>query len=269
LARLVLVPTPIGNLQDITLRGLETLRSADVIAAEDTRHSRKLLSHFGIHTPLVRLDQHTIKERAPAVLAAHNVVAFITDAGTPGISDPGAELVRLALERGDEVEALPGPTALIPALVLSGLPIERFTFEGFLPRKGRARAERLEAIAGSPLAVALYESPKRVLATLIELIERCGPGRRASLSRELSKRFETTLRGSLVEIKEGLQGTEPKGEVVLVVGPAEPKAAEVDYATAARRLAEEGLSGGKLRRALQELGAPRNLAYELSLELSS
>jgi 16S rRNA (cytidine1402-2'-O)-methyltransferase len=263
-ARLVLVPTPIGNLQDITLRALETLRGADVVAAEDTRHSRKLLTHFAIDKPLLRLDQHTILARAPAVLAEHGLVAFVTDAGTPGVSDPGAELVRLALDGGHAVEVLPGPTALIPALVLSGLPLARFAFEGFLPRKGKERRERLGAIAASPVTVAFYESSKRLLATLDDLILVCGEGRQASISRELSKRYETTLRGTLAELKAQFGGTEPKGEVVMVIAPVS-QASELDFAAEAGHLAAEGLRGSQLRRALQDLGAPRNLAYELAL----
>lgn len=259
------MPTPIGNLQDITLRALDVLRQADVVAAEDTRHSGKLLSHFAIDKPLVRLDHHTILARGEAVLAEHGLVALVSDAGTPGISDPGAELVRLALARGDEVEVLPGPTALVPALVLSGLPLARFAFEGFLPRKGRERQERLRGIALSPVTVALYESPKRLLATLADLAKACGDERQASVSRELTKRFETTLRGTLRALIRGLDGNAPKGEIVVVVGPAAKGAEETDFALEARRLAGRGLCGSDLRRALQALGAPRNVAYELSL----
>jgi len=202
MTKLVLVPTPIGNLGDITLRALETLKNADVIAAEDTRHSRKLLNHYQIDKPLVRLDAHTIRERASAVLAAHTQVAFITDAGTPGISDPGEELVAIALARGDEVEVLPGATAFVPALVLSGLPTARFSFEGFLPRKGSGRKERLEAIARRGAVSILYESPRRLAKTLEQLAEFCGETRQASVSRELSKRFETTYRGTLRSLTE-------------------------------------------------------------------
>jgi 16S rRNA (cytidine1402-2'-O)-methyltransferase len=164
--RLTLVPTPIGHLGDITVRALDVLRAADVIAAEDTRRSRTLLDRYAITTPLVRLDAHTIAARAPRLLREHAHVAFVTDAGTPGISDPGAELVRLALDLGAHVEALPGPTAFVPALVLSGLPVARFTFEGFLPRRGRDRRERLAEIARREPTTVLYESPHRLAATL-------------------------------------------------------------------------------------------------------
>jgi len=267
-AHLILVPTPIGNLEDVTLRGLRALREAEVVAAEDTRHSGKLLAHFGIHKPLVRLDAHTVASRGPGVLDAHASVAFVTDAGTPGLSDPGADLVQLALERGDTVEVLPGPNALLPALVLSGLPLARFTFEGFLPRKGAARRARLESIAESEATVAFYESPKRLLRTLDDLLEVCSPTRPVSVSRELTKRFETTYRGTLQEVRAQLGG-EVKGECVVVVGPRKAPAEGVDFTGEARKLAAEGLSGRALREALIASGAPRNLAYELALAETS
>lgn len=265
MAHLVLVPTPIGNLEDITLRALTTLREADVVAAEDTRHSGKLLAHFGIDKPLVRLDAHTVADRGEAVLAEWERVALITDAGTPGISDPGAEMVRLALARGDGVEVLPGPTAFVPALVLSGLPTAQFTFEGFLPRKGGARRERLEGIAERAHTTALYESPKRLSATLQDLIAVCGETRQASVSRELSKRFEETRRGTLKELFEAFSVREVRGEIVVVLGGLPEGETEGDFALQARKLAAEGITGRDLRKALQALGAPRNVAYELSL----
>ena len=266
MAHLVLVPTPIGNLEDITLRALRVLRETDVIAAEDTRHSRTLLSRYEIDKPLVRLDAHTIPSRGESVLAEHERVAFITDAGTPGLSDPGADLLQIALKRGDTVEVLPGPTALIPALVLSGLPLGSFTFLGFLPRKGSARRETLSQIAKSETTLAFYESPKRLVKTLGELQEVCGDARQISVSRELSKRFETTYRGTLEEVHAQLSQGEVRGEIVVVVSPNPQPAQEVDFAGKARELAASGLSGRDLRKALVTFGAPRNLAYELSLE---
>ena len=263
MAKVTLVPTPIGNLEDITLRALRVLREADVVAAEDTRHSGKLLAHFEIDKPLERLDAHTITARAPALLERHAHIAFVTDAGTPGLSDPGTELVQLAVAGGHGLEVLPGPTALIPALVLSGLPLARFAYEGFLPRKGSARRERLAAIATSTQTVAFYESPKRLAATLDDLIAACGETRPASVSRELSKRFETTYRGTLAEVRAQLGG-EVKGECVVVVGPCEPVEA-VDFSGLAEKLSESGLSGRALREALVEAGAPRNVAYKLSI----
>ena len=265
MGKLTLVPTPIGNLADITLRALEVLKSADVVAAEDTRHSGKLLAHYTIDKPLVRLDAHTISARGESVLAEHNHVAFVTDAGTPGISDPGAELVQLALKRGDAVEVLPGATAFVPALVLSGLPTSRFTFEGFLPRKGGARTERLTAIARSSATTVLYESPNRLVKTLSALREVCGDERHASVSRELSKRFETTYRGTLRALVAELSQGEIRGEVVIVVAPGEEETP--NFAAQAERLAAEGVTGRALRKALAALGAPRNLAYELSLSV--
>jgi len=265
-AKVTLVPTPIGNLEDITLRALRVLREADVVAAEDTRHSGKLLAHFEIQKPLERLDAHTIASRAPALLAKYSHIAFVTDAGTPGLSDPGAELVGLAVSGGHALEVLPGPTALIPALVLSGLPLARFAYEGFLPRKGSARRERLGAIAKSTQTVAFYESPKRLTATLEDLIKVCGEERLVSVSRELTKRFETTYRGTLAEVRAQL-GSEVKGECVVVVGPADA-ADPVDFSALAAELAASGLSGRDLRDALSQAGAPRNVAYELSLDKS-
>ncbi len=263
MAELTLVPTPIGNLEDITLRALRVLREAEVVAAEDTRHSGKLLAHFEISRPLERLDAHTITARAPGLLEKYTRIAFVTDAGTPGLSDPGVELVQLALAGGHNVEVLPGPTALIPALVLSGLPLARFAYEGFLPRKGAARRERLENIAKSTQTVAFYESPKRLAATLGDLIEVCGEARAVSVSRELTKHFETTYRGTLTEVRAQLAG-EVKGECVVVVGPRETPET-LDFSGLAETLAESGLSGRALREALTEAGAPRNLAYELAL----
>jgi 16S rRNA (cytidine1402-2'-O)-methyltransferase len=275
--RLTLVPTPIGNLGDVTLRALEALRSADVVAAEDTRRSRVLLDRYEVTTPLVRLDAHTIPSRAPRLLREHRHVAFVTDAGSPGVSDPGAELVRLALELGVTVEALPGATAFVPALVLSGLPVHRFAFEGFLPRRGRERRARLEAIATRDHTTALYESPNRLVATLLELAGACGPQRRAAVARELTKRFETVERGTLTELQTLFQGTPPRGELVVVVGPAAPVddlQARADAAPAAppaapealaARLAADGTRGRDLLEALLVHGVPRSVAYRLSV----
>lgn len=270
--RLTLVPTPIGNLDDITLRALATLRGVDVIAAEDTRHSRVLLTRHGIATPLVRLDAHTIATRARGVLLAHAHVAFITDAGTPGISDPGAELVRLAIELGVAVEVLPGPTAFVPALVLSGLPLARFTFEGFLPRKGRARQARLAALANRDHPSALYESPQRLLATLEELARACGNERPGAVVRELSKRFEETIRGSLEDLVTHFSSQSARGEIVVVIGAASANPVAVATQGAqrgaeelARGLVASGLWGKGLRAALEAEGVARVDAYRLAV----
>jgi 16S rRNA (cytidine1402-2'-O)-methyltransferase len=273
--RLTLVPTPIGNLDDITLRAIATLREADVVAAEDTRRTRTLLDRHEVATPLVRLDAHRIPTHGRGVLAAHRHVAYATDAGTPGISDPGADLLRMALGLGVAVEALPGPTAFVPALVLSGLPVHRFAFEGFLPRKGRERRERLAEIAGRRFTSALYEAPARVAATLAELAEVAGSERPAAVARELTKRFEEVRRGTLAELAAAFAAQPPRGEVVLVVGPAHAAgdgegatAAAPDDAAAealARELAESGRWGRDLRGALEAAGVARDAAYALAV----
>lgn len=259
--RLVLVPTPIGHLEDITLRALRVLREAEVVACEDTRRTGLLLRHYGIPTPTLRLDQHTVG-RARELLAPYGYVAYATDAGTPGISDPGAELVRLALEWGWRVEALPGPTAFIPALVASGLPTHRFTFEGFLPKAGRARRERIEALAREGRTAVLYESPHRLRKTLEDLMEAFGQDHPVAVAREISKVHEEVFRGTLGEALEHFQ--EPRGEFVLVLGPKGPPALKAEAVL--RELKAKGLSGKALFRALVAAGVPRNEAYRLSVE---
>ncbi|AMA74959.1 rRNA methyltransferase [Thermus parvatiensis] len=259
--RLVLVPTPIGNLEDITLRALRVLKEVEVVACEDTRRTGLLLKHYGIPTPTLRLDQHTVG-RARELLAPYAYVAYATDAGTPGISDPGAELVRLALEWGWRVEALPGPTALIPALVASGLPTHRFTFEGFLPKGGRERKERILALAREGRTAVLYESPYRLQRTLEDLIEVYGPDHPVAVARELSKLHEEVFRGSLREALEHFK--EPRGEFVVVLGPKGVPAPE--GAGLAQELRAKGLHGKALFRALLEQGVPRNEAYRLAME---
>lgn len=262
-----LVPTPIGNLRDITLRALETLRAADAVAAEDTRHSRKLLAHYGIRKPLVRLDAHTIRERGPAALRRYPRLAYVTDAGTPGLSDPGQELVRVALEAGGRAEALPGPNALLPALVLSGLPAARFAFHGFLPRSGRERRERILEVAASTITIALYESPRRLASTLRDLAAACGPDRPCAVARELSKLHEEVFRGNLAEAAARF-GTDVRGEIVLVVGarPDEPPADDREPERFARELAVAGEPARAIRERLEALGLDRNRAYRVALE---
>ncbi|RTR30767.1 16S rRNA (cytidine(1402)-2'-O)-methyltransferase [Deinococcus radiophilus] len=266
--QLWLVPTPVGNLGDITYRAVEVLRNADAVACEDTRRTGVLLQHLGLKRPLVRLDAHTMY-RAPQVLEQYPRLAYVSDAGTPGISDPGAELLQAALERGLAVEVLPGATAFVPALVLSGLPTARFTFEGFLPRSGRERRERLEAIAVRTETSVLYESPHRLGATLSDLAQACSPDRQASVTRELTKRYEETRRGSLQDLAahfaEGV-----RGEIVVVVAGAdraEQASAGPDPETLAAELAGQGLSTRDLRAALMERGLSKNDAYALALRL--
>jgi 16S rRNA (cytidine1402-2'-O)-methyltransferase len=268
--RLSLVPTPIGHLQDVTLRALDTLRAADVVAAEDTRRSRVLLDRHGIQTRLTRLDAHTIAARAPALLRQHRHVAFVTDAGTPGISDPGAELVALARDLGVDVEVLPGPTAFVPALVLSGLPAARFTYEGFLPRRGRERRERIAAIATRDHPTIVYEAPTRLLASLRDMASACGEARGAAVSRELTKLHEETLRGTLGELVAHFEAKPARGEIVLVIGAAEAArtvadAPAIDAEALAERLASAGRWGRDLRADLVAAGVPRDVAYALAV----
>lgn len=265
MSRLSLVPTPIGNLEDITRRALDVLRAADVVAAEDTRRSRVLLDHYGIATPLERLDGHTMEARAAGLLERYEHVAYVTDAGTPGVSDPGAELLRRAVAMGVEVEALPGPTAFVPALVLSCLPVARFTFEGFLPRKGGERRRRLAAIADARATTVLYEAPQRLATTLGELALACGDARKASISRELTKHFETTVRGTLGELAQRFGNGRVRGEIVVVVGPADPPELGDEHRRAVEALTGAGVRGTTLRRALEALGVPRNDAYAAAL----
>lgn len=218
--KLILVPTPIGNLEDITLRALRILKECDFVLAEDTRQSRKLLQHFGIDKEMLsyRMDnEHHVVEGLVKRIQSREMVALITDAGTPGISDPGYLLVRECIKENIEVECLPGPTAFVPALVVSGLPCEKFIFEGFLPHK-KGRETRLKAIAAEIRTVVLYESPHRLLKTLEQLEKWCGPERPCSVSRELSKMFEQTVRGSVSEVLNHFKTHDIKGEFVIVVG---------------------------------------------------
>lgn len=216
---LTLVPTPIGNLDDITLRAVQVLREVDAVVAEDTRVTGRLLQHLGIAKPLVSFNntnEHRMVDRLVDRLRGGERFALVSDAGTPAISDPGFLLVRAAVTAGVAVECLPGPTAFVPALVNSGLPCERFAFEGFLPVK-KGRRTRLDELAREPRTVVLYESPHRLVRTLGELVEAFGGDRPASVSRELSKLHEQTLRGSLRELHAHFTEHEPRGEFVVVL----------------------------------------------------
>ena len=219
MAKLYIVPTPIGNLDDITLRAVEVLRRVDFVLAEDTRTTSFLLKHLGIEQRL--RSHHKFNEHATAQLVAETIAAgrdaaLVSDAGTPGISDPGFLLVRTCVEAGIEVETLPGATACIPALVQSGFPCDRFCFEGFLPQK-KGRAKRLQALADEERTMIFYESTYRVVKCLEQLAELFGPERRVSVSRELTKKFEQTLRGTIAEVLDRFRASEPRGEFVLVV----------------------------------------------------
>ncbi|MDR2120041.1 MAG: 16S rRNA (cytidine(1402)-2'-O)-methyltransferase [Tannerella sp.] len=218
MAKLSVVPTPIGNLEDITLRAIRVLKEADMILAEDTRTSSILLKHYGIRKPLQshhKFNEHCRVERIAERIEAGENIALISDAGTPSISDPGFLLVRECIRRKVEVECLPGATAFVPALVVSGLPAERFCFEGFLPQK-KGRKTRLQALSGEERSIVLYESPFRLLRTLTQLAEAFGEDRRVSVSREISKHFEQTCRGTLKEVIAHFSAHEPRGEFVIV-----------------------------------------------------
>jgi 16S rRNA (cytidine1402-2'-O)-methyltransferase len=216
---LYLVPSPIGNLQDITLRALDVLKEVDVILAEDTRNSARLLNHFQIQKPLTPYHQHNehkVLQHLVDQLVAGKNMAVLTDAGTPGISDPAFLLVRECIRNNVKVETLPGATAFVPALVNSGLPINRFSFEGFLPLK-KGRQTLLKKLATEERTMVFYESPMRLVKTLEELQTYFGPDRQAAVSRELTKLFEETKRGSLAELAQYFGAKPVKGEIVLVV----------------------------------------------------
>lgn len=217
--RLLVVGTPIGNLEDISLRALRALREADLIAAEDTRHTRKLLAHFDIHTPLTSFFQHRQFRQAPGLVRRMldgAAVALVTDAGTPGISDPGAVLVRMALDAGLEVVPVPGPAAAVALLSVSGLDTHAFVFEGFLPLKGGRKRRALEALAAEPRTLVFYESPHRLAKTLALMLEVLGD-RPAAVGRELTKVFEEITRGTLSEALARYRDRAVKGEVTIAV----------------------------------------------------
>ena len=219
MAKLFVIPTPVGNLEDITFRAIRMLREVDLILAEDTRKTGILLKHYEIQNRIRshhKFNEHqTVEHFAERIKAGENI-ALVSEAGTPGISDPGFLLVRACILKGVEVECLPGATACIPALVISGLPNDRFYFEGFLPVKKGRRARLLEIAAEQRTGV-IYESPFRLVKTLTQLSETCGSDRNVSVSRELSKRFEETVRGTLEEAVHHFSANEPKGEFVIIL----------------------------------------------------
>uniref|UniRef100_UPI004055F36B 16S rRNA (cytidine(1402)-2'-O)-methyltransferase n=1 Tax=Alistipes sp. TaxID=1872444 RepID=UPI004055F36B len=219
MAKLYIIPTPIGNLDDITLRAIRVLREVDFLLAEDTRTTAFLLKHLGIEKKMYahhKFNEHQTVRMVAEAISEGRTVGLVSDAGTPGISDPGFLMVRTCVEAGIEVETLPGATAFVPALVQSGFPCDRFVFEGFLPQK-KGRMKRLEALATEERSIIFYESPYRVVKLLEQLREVVGPERRASVSRELTKKFEETLRGTLDEHLAHFQKVEPKGEFVVIL----------------------------------------------------
>lgn len=270
---LYLVGTPIGNLRDITLRALDVLSSVDVIACEDTRRSRILLEHHGITARLVSLPAFAEEERADGLVArllGGEDVAMITDAGMPGISDPGEKLVRKAIEADVDVVPIPGPSAALAALAASGLPSDRFTFAGFLPRKGKARREALEALRYAPGTLILYESPRRLHATLVDLRQAWGE-RRACVARELTKLHEEWVRGSLGDLAARF-ADEVRGEITLLVAPGEdapPREVEDPVALLREALAVGASRKDAIAQVQARTGLPRKEIYDLALGLDT
>jgi len=271
---LVLVGTPIGNLGDLTPRAVEALRDADVIAAEDTRRTRALLTHAGVPGGRRRVravHAHNEREQANEIvdlIRAGKRVAFVTDAGMPGIADPGARLVRACLDAGLAVEVVPGASALLAALVVSGLPTERFVFEGFLPRRGPTRAERLAELACEARTVVLFEAPPRVAATLADLARTCGAERPVVIARELTKLHEDVWRGTVGEAPEWAKVSEPRGEYVLVLGPAPPPPGptDADVEAAVRAALAAGASArDAASQVADQLGVSRRRAYDAAI----
>lgn len=216
---LYIVPTPIGNLKDITFRAIEVLKDVSLILAEDTRTTKKLTNHYGIDTPLQSFhahNEHRILEKYIDILKSGKSIALVSDAGTPAISDPGFLLARQCAEENVEMTCLPGATAFVPAIVMSGFPCEKFVYEGFLPQK-KGRQTRLKILAEETRTVVLYESPHRIVKCLLQLAEHCGEDRRVAVSREISKMYEETKRGTLLEVAKHFETHKPKGEFVLVL----------------------------------------------------
>jgi 16S rRNA (cytidine1402-2'-O)-methyltransferase len=274
-AGLYLVATPIGNLGDITLRALDTLRRADVIACEDSRVTGKLLAAHGIATPLTPYHEHNAPRARPKILdriAAGAAVALVSDAGTPLVSDPGYKLVTAAVARGLPVHALPGPSAALAALTLSGLPSDRFLFLGFLPAKSAARRRALEEVASLRATLIVYESARRLPAALADMAELLGP-RPAAVARELTKLHEELRRGPLDALSEDYRAAgPPKGEVVIVVAPPSEDAGDGLSDDALDALLQGAMAGGSLRDAVQEVaratGRPRQEVYARALALA-
>lgn len=270
---LYLVATPIGNLEDVSFRAVRVLKEVSLIAAEDTRTTAKLCARYGIATPLRSLFEHNEEERAGKIAARlrrGESVALVSEAGMPGISDPGARLVRRVAAEGLRIEAIPGPCALVAAAALSGMPTDRFVFEGFLPSRSAERRRAIDALASEPRTLVFYEAPHRIVEALRDMAAALGP-RPAVVARELTKRHEEVLRGTLPELADALAARgEARGEFTLLVAGAAPAASGPDDAAIRRAIAEILAAGRSRRDAVAEvadaLGAPRNHVYRLSLE---
>ncbi|MDQ4096871.1 MAG: 16S rRNA (cytidine(1402)-2'-O)-methyltransferase [Actinomycetota bacterium] len=273
--RLIVVGTPIGNLGDLSPRAVEVLGRADLIACEDTRRTRQLLSHSGVAggRRLVAVNDHNEAAEVRRILArldAGDTVALVSDAGMPGISDPGERVVAAAAAARYEVQVVPGPSAALAALVVSGLPTARFSFEGFLPRRGKVRAQRLADIAAERRTTVLFEAPHRIRETLADLAAACGPTRGVALARELTKVFEDVWRGTLEDAVRHLESHEPRGEYVIVLAGAppheEPGDAEVE--SALRALIDEGTDKrSAIARVASDLDVPKRRVYEVAIRL--
>ena len=271
---LVLVATPIGNLGDISQRAIEALKAADIICCEDTRHSGKLLAHFGVTgKKLVVINEHTeydAREEIVSLVTSGSNVALITDAGTPGISDPGERLVVAVINAGGVVTAVPGASALTMALVISGLPTSRFVFEGFLPRSGADRTERLAMATTESRTTVFYEAPHRLVKTLSDLTTTCGAMRGVVLARELTKLHEEIWRGTLQDANMLVAKTEPRGEYVIILEPAKPPAPPTDEELLAAIRAEiaKGVSRkDSAARVSARFGVAKRTVYELALQV--
>lgn len=264
--RLFLVGTPIGNLGDLSERARETLAGVDVVAAEDTRRTGKLLAHLGVRSRMVSVFEGNERERTERLLddlRGGAQVALVSDAGMPNVSDPGFRLVRACAAEGIDVRVVPGPSAVTAALAISGLPTDRWVFEGFLPRKGAERRARLRALAGDPRTLVLFESPRRLLGVLRDVLQEVGD-REAAVARELTKLHEEIVRGRVSEVLESLGGTEPKGEVVVVLAGASTAPPPLEELVAeARMLVEGGMrKRGAATEVARQRGGSANAIYE-------
>jgi len=271
--KLYICATPIGNLEDITLRVLRVLKEVELIAAEDTRVTRKLLSRYEIATPMTSYHEHNEATKGKELIEAMKagkVIGLVSDAGMPGISDPGHRLVKTCIQEGIPVEVLPGPSAMLTALVISGLPTDSFIFQGFLPRKKGERASLLSELLGQKRTVILFESPKRIKKTLGEVAQ-AGPDRQAVMARELTKKFEEVLRGTVGELIEQLEEIEIKGEVVLLFGPAPEKKVEVTTAGLKYAVIDLMKKGMTKKQAISEIAkaysVSKRLVYEAAIDI--
>lgn len=271
---LILVATPIGNLGDISQRAIDALKNADIICCEDTRHSGKLLAHFGIASKkLMVINEHTeydAREEIVGLVSSGSQVALITDAGTPGISDPGERLVVAIVNANLQVSAIPGASALTMALVISGLPTSRFVFEGFLPRSGAERTERLAMATTEPRTLVFYEAPHRLAKTLSDLTTACGATRRVVLARELTKLHEQLWRGTLQDANMHVAATEPRGEYVIILEPAKPPMPPTneELLEAIRAEIAKGVSRkDSAARVSARFGVAKRTVYELALQV--